>query len=301
MRAPLFLAGLALVAAGLPLAPSAHAAAEMCQGEEATIVSVSGDQVVEGTEGDDVIVVRDDDDGRIYALNLDAKGGDDLICISGQLDPDVVGEGGALVYGGDGEDSLQVRGSSARDKLFINGTIESFDIKLFGGFDNFRLYGAGEFVDLRTGGPSKRGSADAGADGGAIEFSNYDEVRVDLGDERLVLDGMREYRISGFDRVLAEGRRVILRGDNKANGFRSSACRTTLKGSGGNDVLQASINKSFEDCTPKGAHIFGEKGDDRMTGTSRGDVLSGGAGQDKANGGPGNDKCVSEKWTSCER
>jgi Ca2+-binding RTX toxin-like protein len=301
MRAPLALAGLALMAAGLPLAPPAQAAVEMCQGKEATIVSVSGEQVVNGTGGDDVIVVRDDSDGRIYALNLDAKGGDDLICISGQLDPDVVGEGGALVYGGAGEDSLQVRGSNGRDKLFLNATIEKVDIKLFGGFDDVRLYGAGEFVDLRAGSASKLGTVDGGAGPDTIEFYNYDEVRVDLGDERLVLDGTREYGASGFNRVIAAGRRVILRGDAKANGFASSACRTTLKGSGGNDVLQASINKSFEDCTPKGAYIFGEKGDDRMTGTVRGDVLSGGAGRDTANGGKGNDRCVAEKQKACER
>ena len=300
MRTTLALAGLALVAAGLPLAGAAQAAVETCQGEEATIVSTAGDQVVDGTEGDDVIVVRDDDDGRIYALNLDAKGGDDIICISGQLDPDVVGEGGALVYGGAGEDSLRVRGSSQRDKLFINSTIEKVDIKLYGGFDNLRLYGSGEFEDLRAG-AVVRGKADAGADGGAIELYNYDEVRAGLGDKRLVVDGTDEYKIAGFNRVYAQARRVVLRGDAKANGFRSSACRTTLKGSGGNDVLQASINKSFEDCTPKGAHIFGERGNDRMTGSVRGDVLSGGTGRDKANGGQGNDKCVAEKRVSCER
>lgn len=300
MRTTLALAGLALVAAGLPLAGAAQAAVETCQGEEATIVSTAGDQVVDGTEGDDVIVVRDDDDGRIYALNLDAKGGDDIICISGQLDPDVVGEGGALVYGGAGEDSLRVRGSSQRDKLFINSTIEKVDIKLYGGFDNLRLYGSGEFEDLRAG-VVVRGEADAGADGGAIELYNYDEVRAGLGDKRLVVDGTDEYKIAGFNRVYAQARRVVLRGDDKANGFRSSACRTTLKGSGGDDVLQASINKSFEDCTPKGAHIFGERGNDRMTGSVRGDVLSGGTGRDKANGGQGNDKCVAEKRVSCER
>lgn len=295
------LGGLALVAAALSVSAPADAAVEYCQGEVATIVSTTGEQVVNGTDGDDVIVVRDDTDGRIYALNLDAKGGDDLICIEGELDPDAVGEGGALVYGGAGNDSLRVRGSDARDKLFINSTIESFDVELYGGFDNFRLYGSGEFVDLRASAPVSRGSADAGGDGGAIEFYNYDEVRADLGDKRLVLNGLSEFKIKNFDRVLAAGRRVILRGDNKDNGLRSFACRTTLKGSGGDDVLQAGVDTTYEDCSPKGAHIFGENGDDRMSGSSRGDVLNGGAGRDKANGGPGNDRCAAEKRVSCER
>ncbi|GAB3256616.1 hypothetical protein [Nocardioides dilutus] len=284
------LAGLSLVAAGLPFAAPAQAAVEMCQGEAATIVSTAGAQIVDGTEGDDVIVVRDDTDGRVYALNLFAKGGDDLICVSGELQSDVVGEGGALIYGGDGDDSLEVRGSNARDTLFLDATTEKVDIQLLGGFDDLRFHGA-----------VGSGTADAGKGGGTLKLIAFDEIRLDLGDERLKLDGTYEYEVAGFSRVVATGRRVILRGDSRANGFTAVGCRTTLKGRGGDDFLKASTNKSFEDCTPQGAHLFGETGDDRMTGTGRDDALIGGPGRDKAVGRRGIDKCVAEVERSCER
>ena len=60
------------------LAPvgTATAAAETCQGQAATIVGTPGGQIT-GTEGADVIVTND-------ATRVDALGGDDLVCATGE-------------------------------------------------------------------------------------------------------------------------------------------------------------------------------------------------------------------------
>jgi hypothetical protein len=172
----------------------------------------------------------------------------------------------------------------------LDATTEKVDVSLGREFDDVRFYGA-----------AGSGTVKFGRGGGTLKLYDFDEVRLDLADHELKLDEAFRYDVSGFTRVYATGRRVILEGDARVNGFRSFACRTTLRGGGGDDTLQASADTGIEDCTPKGANIFGGKGDDRMTGSARGDFLSGGAGRDKANGGKGNDKCVAEKRTACER
>ena len=67
----------ALLSAAL-LAPmgTATAAGETCQGQAATIVGTPGGQIT-GTEGADVIVTND-------ATRVDALGGDDLVCATGE-------------------------------------------------------------------------------------------------------------------------------------------------------------------------------------------------------------------------
>ena len=71
------LAAVALLGAAL-LAPvgTATAAGETCQGQAATIVGMPEGQIT-GTEGADVIVTND-------AIRVDALGGDDLVCATGE-------------------------------------------------------------------------------------------------------------------------------------------------------------------------------------------------------------------------
>lgn len=72
----------AALGAALLQPTSATAAGETCQGQPATLVGAP-DQTVLGTEGPDVIVSNG-------ASQVDALGGDDLICVTGSpvVDPD---------------------------------------------------------------------------------------------------------------------------------------------------------------------------------------------------------------------
>jgi Ca2+-binding RTX toxin-like protein len=71
---PLHLAATGLLAATLLTAPTAQAAAETCQGRAATVVGSA--DVVNGTEGDDVIVTNG-------ATRVRALGGNDVVCVTG--------------------------------------------------------------------------------------------------------------------------------------------------------------------------------------------------------------------------
>ena len=286
MRTPLALAGLALVLSASVTCTSAEAATPMCQGQAPTIVELEDGQVV-GTDADDVIVLQTDKED--FSPFIDAAAGDDLICLFGTLQGDESGEGGAVVVGGEGDDSLLVKGFNNDDVLILDSSTERIDVSLRFGDDEVRLMGA-----------AGTGEINAGLDGGRIKVIG-DEVRLDLGERRLKVDSSFDYTLTGFTRAFASGRRVVMHGDGRANVLTAEGCRTTVRGRDGNDILKASVNTSFEDCTPRGAHLFGDRGDDRMVGTVRGDVISGGAGRDKANGGQGIDTCAAEKETSCER
>lgn len=117
----------ALVVTCLVTIPSGGAhAAPLCQGQDPTIVGAPGDTVI-GTPGDDVIVTEG-------ATTIDAKAGDDLVCVTGDAGDEVILEAGA---GDDTVDSTS--GASVRALLgpgvdtFVGGT--GTDVVSTGGGD----------------------------------------------------------------------------------------------------------------------------------------------------------------------
>gem|GEM_PF-3173994 len=135
--------------------------APSCQGETPTIYRGTfrsvNDTKIEGTEGDDVIVVVD------LSNEIHGRGGDDVICtfgdetnqISGGTGNDrIVAEGGNdTIFGGDGDDEIhsgagadQIYGDHGNDTLhgdggndWIKGNDE--DDKMYGGGGNDHLRG----------------------------------------------------------------------------------------------------------------------------------------------------------------
>src|SRR4051794_2812071 len=71
------------------MVPADARAAETCFGLPATITAPPGQARVVGTEGDDVIVVKD-------VESVDALGGDDAVCVTGP----------ASIYAGVGNDRV---------------------------------------------------------------------------------------------------------------------------------------------------------------------------------------------------
>ena len=106
------LAAVALLGAAL-LAPmgAATAAGETCQGQAATIVGTPGSRIT-GTEGVDVIVTNG-------AMRVDALGGDDLVCATGE-DPQFPSSGVFAVLGA-GADTFS--DSTGRQHLIYAGAI----------------------------------------------------------------------------------------------------------------------------------------------------------------------------------
>jgi hypothetical protein len=96
------------------LAPmgTATAAGEPCQGQAATIVGTPGSQIT-GTEGADVIVTNG-------AMRVDALGGDDLVCATGE-DPKFPSSGVFAILGAGADTFID---SSGRGHLIYAGTID---------------------------------------------------------------------------------------------------------------------------------------------------------------------------------
>src|SRR5919106_4357738 len=139
--------------------------APSCLGREATIVGTAGDDRLEGTRGDDVILARGGDD------RIDAGRGDDLVC---------AGRGDDRVEGGDGDDEIDAgRG----------------DDRVEGGDGNDRIDG-GRGDDRLDGGDGDDevdgGRGDDRIDGGDGDDSlsgGRGDDRIDGGDGRDQLDG----------------------------------------------------------------------------------------------------------------
>jgi hypothetical protein len=171
-----------LIVSGAALTPSSAIAAETCQGRAATIVP-SGSGMILGTEGPDVIVAAD---GR----DVDARGGDDLICLFAS------GSQVSMASGGDGDDTVD---ATAVDASTLGGTF----VLLGMGADT---YLGGDGVEVVYGGasdgiiPGVPAAADterdvistgAGVDdvvSGAPGAANPDAIITGRGDDRLSLD-----------------------------------------------------------------------------------------------------------------
>ena len=140
------LAGVVIASVFVPSGGSASAAGETCDGVPATVVGSSG-SILFGTPGPDVIVTNG-------AVNVGAGAGDDLICITGTMQPadplyriQVLGEAGndvidrrgdagwsadVTIDPGPGQD--QVLGSPGREIVFAQDG-ERDSISTFAGDD----------------------------------------------------------------------------------------------------------------------------------------------------------------------
>jgi Ca2+-binding RTX toxin-like protein len=267
-----------LVFSGAPATEqAAHGAAASCAGRDATIVG-SGSYVA-GTDGEDVIVVAD---ANVPAVNIEAKSGDDLVCVTGGATTYIVN-----VIGGAGADSLILRTGAKADTITVQET-EDLDIQTGGGLDEVALYS-----------PSGVGKIHAGPGGGLLKPYGDKNVRVDLEDELLSFNGNAgRYTVKRFSKVSAHATKVTVFGDRQNDKIFVVACRAKLSGGAGNDFMQARNDSSYE-CASPGATYYGLKGNDTMKGTQSDDVLIGGHGRDKAYGGQGDDRCQAELQRSC--
>ncbi len=287
MRPSLALAGLALVAAGLPLTSAVTSAATSaannegtCQEKPVTISDADGGYV-EGTDGDDVI--RASSTGH---STIDAMGGNDTICFRN-----------GVVRAGLGHDSVEMRPEWA-DATILDA--EDLDVsgRTDGGPTYLRLQDVG-----RGGGSVRLG------DGDTIELVGQDLVFVDLDDDLMRLDG-GTYSVVGEPGLYAVARRVLLTGDASRNRLHihQRTCKAAIEGGRGHDVLtMVSEFLGFEpfslprDCGRRKSEIYGNRGNDRLQGGRFDDLLVGGRGRDGALGGPGTNTCQAEIEKKCQR
>lgn len=265
-----------LTLAGLPLMSTANAAdGETCQGEPATIVQSEG--IVEGTDGDDVIVGGQDTKVR-------AGRGNDVICVTG-----------GRVEGGDGVDSIEMRGTDVEDFIEVRN-VEAVDVETGAGPDHARVVNAAAYTGVD-------GGIDLG-DGFDIVsvVVNRGPVSVDMRSGSVEFDEFDAIALAGAENASASARTVRMVGDRGDNELSADGCRVAIAGGFGNDVLRVVdahwISKA---CDDRRQLLRGKRGDDKLVGGRLGDLLYGNSGDDLAVGKAGHDICSAEKEKSCER
>jgi Ca2+-binding RTX toxin-like protein len=110
--------------------------------------------------------------------------------------------------------------------------------------------------------------------------------------------------VLGLESSAIAAPKVLYRGSSHRDTVQAIGCRVVLRGGGGNDIL-AYANEDVRPSTPK-CHgyrfrIFGQAGNDQMTGWRGRDLLLGGPGRDHANGKQDVDTCRAEVRVQCER
>lgn len=187
-RRTLLVAVIGGVLAAAPPAVAAPTPASTCFGQLVSpgMVGTDGENTINGTAGDDVIVAGDGND------TIDGRGGNDRICAGDGDPPDVRADDqfdDDIVRGGDGDDRInggfgndRIDGGSGNDPMLLGddgeptGFISTAD-KIDGGDGNDTLVGGGDQDILR---------GEAGAD----------EIQSREGDDTAVIDVV----IGGLDR-----------------------------------------------------------------------------------------------------
>lgn len=257
----------ALAAAAFALVHAAGAAGQVpsCMGQPATIVAEHFQTY--GTKGDDVIV--DFDKGGL----VQARTGDDLICLAGG-DKEVYGEGGDdRVQGGGSDDYID--GGAGED------TIE-------GGAGEDFVFDLDNADDVLSG----------GADEDEVAFSRpYHRLTppVDVDLARGLASGHGRDSLAGFEDIVGTGKRDTIRGDDGDNFIDGVRGGDRILGAGGNDtilgarllVTEIGIADRFDGAD---SLLSGGPGDDRIFGGAGRDILSGGPGSDLLDGGGPSDR-----------
>jgi Ca2+-binding RTX toxin-like protein len=281
MRVHLALAGLVvpLVCALGQATSAAGAAPPTCQSLPATMTSDGGP--VTGTQGDDVI-------STTGLVDISALGGNDVICLeAGRVDA------------GPGNDSVQsLSAAPSSSPVAIVTVLGDGDDTLAvssGRYDASLGAGADRVV---VGGFDLSGSFNGGADRDGLLFTDTTRIEVDLRHGGVVMGG-QTFEVTGIEDVTATADRITIRGDSKRNTFDLTGCIVKGYGGGGNDALGLGSPRGVS-CTSRNQQLYGQVGNDRLTGNRLANVLVGGGGRDAAYGKGGRDRCSAEVEVGCE-
>jgi predicted extracellular nuclease len=188
-----------------------------CNGLPATIVGTPGDDVIYGTNGDDVIAGLGGND-TIYGGN-----GDDVICGYAGNDTLIGGNGNDTLIGSYGNDILD--GGNGNDRLIDN---EGNDV-LKGGNGNDTLTGGAGIDELY--GQNGDDVLDGGSGHDILSGSNGDDILTGgSGNDTLSGD-------NGNDRLFGDDGNDTLTGGNGNDVLNGGADDDTLIGNNGNDTL----------------------------------------------------------------
>jgi Ca2+-binding RTX toxin-like protein len=231
---------LAVVAAVLTAVPAHAADGETCQGKPVTIVGQIG--TTHGTEGDDVILLETD---RSSLSEVDAKGGDDTICVTGPLPVDRGPEDiASFVDGGPGVDSLEVVASDEEDDLEVYDT-EYVDLSMLGAGDRAVVFDVASDTSIDGGAGPDRLRVLFGSGAG-----DRQRCMVDLagggGADLLAVSFSGDVCVRGGARLRGQHGDDVLRGSSLGDRILGGKGRDGANGRAGNDLCVAEKEEACE-------------------------------------------------------
>lgn len=299
---------IAVVAATTAFSGGARAATPTCGGQPATIVEGAGNQTVDGTPGNDVVVLGSGNDTFV------GNGGDDIVCGGPGKDDLSAGSSHVVFYGGPGDDHLLgspgdvLHGGAGNDVLdewgtgdyavhgIVDGDAGKDAIDLVEARASVRSGSGADLIVLNRAEGTIHGQGGNDVvrirhtfDGTLLGGAGTDELftrpgagplDVDLGTGSGTIDGS-PFSITGFDVVVGTKFADHITGGSEADLFYGGKGADVLRGGGGNDELS------------------GGSGNDVLHGGAGADILRGNAGHDTLYGGPGRDRCRGEVKKSC--
>ena len=181
------------------------------------------------------------------------------------------------------------RGSDADESLHIRGPV-LLDARMAGGDDTAYL-GCGSTQ------PGSSVELGGGWDALLVNLFPCDRAkRVVRLDRHRLLPGVRG---GGVEVLTVSARHFRVHGDDHDNVIQvGRGCEGVVHGGGGDDRLLPGDGRGCP--RDAGSRLYGDRGDDELTGTSFDDLLVGGRGRDEAAGRGGTDRCLAEITSSCE-
>ena len=275
-------------------------------GTNADVVSV-GDEAVVGWIG----VMTED-------ARLTGGGSSELHVGVGAGDVSVDATSGTLVEDGltvlrwTGFDTYRVRsylGGAASFAFAGSDRAEDLTVEVGGGRHVIDLGGGADRLTVahesNVGGP--RSSYDGGRGRDSLVLWAGPRLDLDLASGRMVTRRSgRDVRASvqQFDSSFVVVEKLRIRGTAKADDLRFQACRATVVGRAGADVIgKRGYGRTFRSrlrCDERSFRLFGGSGPDVLRGGPGRDLLVGGRGRDTVLGGGSRDRCSGEKLRSCE-
>jgi len=246
------------------------------------ILGDDGDNLINGTPGDDIIIAGAGNDV------INGRGGDDVI---------TAGDGDDNVRGGAGNDTFIIEAKDDELPEEIQQAIDDI-VQFFGPFspvlENFLNCLVDRFVAAQGDG---RDFYDGEGGSDTIDFSAWSKsVVLDLEDG---ITRFSEDTIVNVENITGGEGDDVLSGNAKANVLRGNGGNDILDGEGGNDSLYGGTGNDKLFGVAGHDKLYGDEGDDELDGGQGNDelyggegndILLGGQGQDRLDGGAGNDE-----------
>lgn len=165
------------------------------------------------------------------------------------------------------------------------------------------MAGGADLVDF---GGTVRGTVDMGRGRDRLDVEAVKSARVDLAAGtvdvvRVQNAGTKHIEVSGVEDVgVWASLTADITGNDGDNTVDVFACTSVVHGASGNDLLRADSEACDRDPASPAHLVFGDDGDDLLTGSALDDHLDGGPGDDVADGNAGTDVCLAETTSDCE-